>query len=546
MAQARQAARSSGKKRQLGVRRVHNVTSVSPPVGGLNFAAPINAMEPQDAILLDNWICTRFGLSFRNGWAEHVTGLVDQVSSLMSWVGAAAAQDALFAATDDGIFDVTSSTSTPGAAEIALSGALGAGVFHSINFQAGGANYLIACSEEDGYHRYDPVNGWVKVASGVGAGQVSAVDPADLVHACAWKRRLWFVEKDSSSIWYLPVLAVAGVAVELDVGPQLTLGGHVVAVVNWTMDAGEGIDDHLVILGSEGDVIIYKGTDPSDASKFSIVGRWVVGALPQGRRSVSQYGGDVLVVSRYGLAPISTLVKGGKTATEADPRNFASRIQEVLRKDVQMLTGTGWEVTPFDSEALLLINTPRSDSGVYKQYVLNTHSLRWSTFSNVPATTFVEYKGELYFGTQDGRVCKALVGELDGVTLAYGSATGSYIQCSLQTAFNYFNSPGRLKRWLMVRPTFIAPSKPGIVVRMNSEFNTALPSGIPGFSFSAASEWDTAMWDESMWAGDSLTFGPWIGVEGLGYAGSLSMVVVGVGGTRLSSIDYMVEPGGPL
>lgn len=546
MAKVQAAQSRKGRAALPGVRRVHNVTSVPPPVGGLNFAAPINGMEPQDAILLDNWICTRFGLSIRNGWAEHVTGLGNSVHSLMPWVGAAPSEDALFAATDDGIYDVTVSTQTPDAALIALSGNTGAGTMHSVNFQAGGANFLIACSEADGYHRYDPVNGWVKVASGGGAGQVDVVDPADLVHSCSWKRRLWFVERDSSSIWYLPVLAVAGTAVELDVGPQLTLGGHVTAVVNWTMDAGEGIDDHLVILGSEGDVIIYKGTDPSDASKFSIVGRWVVGALPQGRRSVSQYGGDVLIVSRYGLAPLSSLVKGGKTATEADPRSFVSRIQEVLRKDVQERTGRGWEVTPFDSEALLLINVPEDVAGEYKQYVLDTHSLRWSTFSNIPAQTFAEYKGGLYFGTADGRVCRALVGELDGVSLESGPAVASYIQCSLQTAFNYFDSPGRLKKWLLVRPTFISSSKPGAVVKMNSDFNTTLPSGIPGFSFSAASEWDTAVWDQSVWVGNSLTFKTWMGVEGVGYAGSLSMVVVGVGGSRLSSIDYMVEPGGPI
>ena len=539
-------ARRASSKPLPGVRRVHNVTSVPPPVGGLNFAAPINGMEPQDAILLDNWICTRYGLSIRNGWAEHAIGFSDSVKSLMPWVGAAAAQDALFAATDNGIYDVTSTTDTPDAALIALSTNENAGVFHSINFQAGGANYLIACSEADGFHRYDPINGWVKVVSGVDPGEMSVVDPANLVHACAWKRRLWFVERDSSSIWYLPVLAVAGVAVELDVGPQLTLGGHVVAVVNWTMDAGEGIDDHLVILGSEGDVIIYKGTDPSDASKFSIVGRWVVGALPQGRRSVSQYGGDVLVVSRYGLAPISSLVRGGKTATEADPRSFVSRIQEVLRTDVQNLTGAGWEVTQFDSAALLLINTPVSANGDIKQYVLDTHSLRWSTFSNIPAVTFTEYKGKLYFGTADGRVCQALVGELDEVKLATGSAEASFIQCSLQTAFNYFNSPGRLKHWLMVRPTFVAPSKPGVTVRMNSEFSTLLPSRVPVFSFDAESEWDTAVWGISKWMGESLSYKSWLGVEGIGFAGSLSMIVVGVGGSRLSSIDYMVEPGGPI
>lgn len=529
-----------------GVPRAHTVKSVPPPVGGLNYAAAINGMAPEDAIALDNWICTRFGLSIRGGWYEHASTLVAPVRSLLPWVGATGTGDKLFAATDAGIYDVTTGGAGPWTAVFNLSAEVGAGTLQSLNFSAAGRNYLICCSEKDGYHRYDTTDGWVKVASGGGAGQLAGVDPDALVQACAWKRRLWFVERDSASIWYLPVLAVAGTAVEFDVGPQLSKGGHVVAVVNWTMDAGEGMDDHLVILGSEGDVVIYKGTDPSDATKFGLVGVWEVGRLPSGRRCVSQNGGDVLIVSSYGLSPLSTLVKGGKTATEVDPRNFVSRIQEVLRKDVQTLTGDGWEITAYESEALLLINCPATTDARNKQYALDTHSLRWSTFSGIPAIAFAEFGGALYFGTEDGQVCVALSGELDRVLISGGTAAATYIQATMLSAFNYFESPGQLKRWLMVRPTFVAPKKPGVAVRMNGDFDSTLPAGIPGFAGFSAYKWDTAKWDTAKWGGKVRTYQPWLGAEGTGYAGSLGMTVVGAGGTRLSSIDFMIEAGGPL
>jgi hypothetical protein len=366
------------------------------------------------------------------------------------------------------------------------------------------------------------------------------------VQVCAWKNRLWFVERNSTSVWYLPVLSVAGAATEFDIGAQLKRGGTVVAAINWTMDAGTGIDDHLVFLGSEGDVVVYKGTDPASLNTFSLVGVWQVGRLPQGRRCFSQSGGDVLVVSEYGLSPLSTLVKGGKTTVEADSRSFVSRIQEPLRQDVQELAGEGWEVVVYESQAIMMVNCPIRLGSTPKQYVLNTHSLRWSTFSNVPAITFSEFDGKLYFGTPDGQVCVALSGELDNVLIDTGPTAGSYINCALQTAFNYFDTPGQLKRWLMVRPTFVGPNKPGVAVHMNNDFDTRLPSGIPAFNVTASAVWDTALWDQAVWSGLTQTFQLWRAVSGHGYAGSLAMTVVGGGGTRLSSIDYMVESGGPL
>lgn len=536
-----------GRRPNSGVRAVHTVKSFPPPVGGLNFAAPINGMAATDAILLDNYICSRFGLTIRRGWAEHAVAIAGgSVRSLLPWTGADSASDALFAVTDAGVYDVTASVTAPVVAH-ALSGTGGAGKVQSINFSAAGQNYLAACSEVDGYFRYSLSAGWGTVASGVGAGQVSGADPADLVQVCSWKNRLWFVERDSANVWYLPVLAVAGVAQKLDVGPFLSKGGHVTAAASWTMDAGVGIDDHLVILGSEGDVLVYKGTDPASSSTFSIVGTWNIGAMPEGRRNFTQSSGDLMIVSEYGLSPTSYLIKGGQTGVEADPNNFVSRIQEVLRQDVGVaMDAEGWAVISHPTSALVIINSPAPAGGAQKQYVLDTHSLRWSTFSNIPAVCMVSYKRKLYFGTVNGRVCEALIGELDNVSLGLGQATGTYVECRLQAAFNYFEKPGQLKRWLMVRPTFVGSTRPGVLVAMNGDFDTQFPSGIPPYFHRTGSLWGSAVWAVGRWFGSSQTYQFWQDIRGASYAGSLNMVVVAPGGTRLSSIDYMYEGGGVM
>jgi hypothetical protein len=80
------------------------------------------------------------------------------------------------------------------------------------------------------------------------------------------------------------VESVGGAATEINLGSVFRLGGCIMACYTWTIDAGNGADDHFVILSSNGEVAVYRGTDPSDATAWSIVGVFVLGR-PIGRRS---------------------------------------------------------------------------------------------------------------------------------------------------------------------------------------------------------------------------------------------------------------------
>src|SRR4030095_12221597 len=101
----------------------------------------------------------------------------------------------LFAAKGNGVYDVTAGGTGPFPAE---SGISVVGSFWTwINYQNVGGSYLIATNNTGGYALYDGTS-WSMIAEGVAPGQISGVNPAFFVYVMEWKRRLWFIEKEST------------------------------------------------------------------------------------------------------------------------------------------------------------------------------------------------------------------------------------------------------------------------------------------------------------------------------------------------------------
>jgi hypothetical protein len=52
-----------------------------------------------------------------------------------------------------------------------------------------------------------------------------------------YARRLWFVEKNSFRVWYLPVDSIAGALTSIDFGELFVLGGSLQGMVTWTLSS---------------------------------------------------------------------------------------------------------------------------------------------------------------------------------------------------------------------------------------------------------------------------------------------------------------------
>lgn len=536
--------------------------TVPPPTQGLNTTGDLADMSATDAIEMDNWIAQDGGLQMRGGWYEYATNIggdaTHTVRTIMAYNGTPStaitnplASSQLFAATDQGIYYIEGGGNLAASSPVmALSGTTNAGTMSWAMFTAaGGAQYLIACSETDGGYLYNGVT-WMKMTSagGPGPGIITAVNPALFAQVCVWKRRLMFTLRASSQVWFLPVNAVGGAAQLFDFGPQLINGGALIGLTNWTQDDGAGIDDRLVVLGSAGDLVIYSGTDPSSASAFSNVGVWYIGQPPVGRRCMTTSGGNVYILTQFGVIPVNQIVQGGLDnilTSDTTLLKQLRKLQSLLNTDFQTLLNTdGWELLALPGLALLHIARPSLSIGENVQYAFQQHQNAWCRLLDVPGKTYMRRLNEVYAGTADGRVLRVFAGSVDGLKLDGTGAT--QINARVTPAFNYLGAPAIMKQSLMIRLNFVAQAVPAWAMLMNVDFSVTALSGTPAATTNVGSLWDASFWDVDKWAGGAAAYGEWRSVEGIGFALAPSIFTASNAPTTLASIEYMVKPGGPF
>lgn len=516
--------------RRTAAAQVSNLFVVPAPVGGLNYRDPISNMAPTDALVLRNFIPKQTGAELRKGWQYHTDPLEDPVVSIFSYNAPDPGDNKVFAASAGNIWDVT--VNPPTVSQTATGST--DNVWNTTQFATTSGMYLLAVSPGAGYWTYDGATWTQQSVTGL---------PADPTSVAVWKNRVWFTAKDSASVYYLDTVdAIAGTATEFPMGSILRNGGYVRGLVNWTLDAGVGIDDYLVVVGSQGDIGVWQGTDPSDPSKFGLKGVWYVGPVPKYGRFFTNFGGDVMLLSELGLVPMSRLVNGQFSEIQPGP---SQKIQSLLspiigeyRDDVQ------WDLFLVPDSDVLVIKPPEI-SGRFVQYAMNVNTGAWCTLSEIPMVAAALLNGEVYFATDDNRVAKAFVGELDQV--AVDGTGGEAVEGELQTAFNAFGTPGQLKRFSMVRPVFLARQPPSLKLRLNTQYSFQSVAGSPSFTGEERSEWDDAEWNLARWGSASNTYEIWVGVTGLGYYGALRMRIRGLGGTTLfASFHAMSELGGVM
>jgi hypothetical protein len=102
-----------------------------------------------------------------------------------------------------------------------------------------------------------------------------------------------------------------------------------------------------------------------------------------------------------------------------------------------------------------------------------------------------------------------------------------------------------LKHWKLARPIMAASGAFGIVTALNTDFDITSPGGTPTFSANTTATWDVSLWDTAIWGGDVSVVKDWTTVNGIGYAGSMSMkVATTAADVRWMATDYVYERGG--
>jgi hypothetical protein len=339
------------------------------------------------------------------------------------------------------------------------------------------------------------------------------------------QQRLFFVLKNSTQVWYLPVQSInapagANGANVIDVGSFVDKGSYVVAITNMTLDGGNGPNSYLVIATNKGQIVIYQGIDPTNSSSWSLVGVYDLPTPIGGPRCFKKIGADVAYICLEGLIPLSKALPFNPAAQRSVA--FTLNIQnQVLQSALSYGSNFGWETALFAKQGLMILNVPISENSSQTQYVMNTLTGAWCSFTGWNANTFGLYNDNLYFGDNSGNV-----------NLAYTSRTdfNQGIVADMKCAFNFFEAPGRLKNMTMIKPYMITDGFITPTFNINVDFGDVSPT-VPVVSAKPVGAlWDTALWDSGLWSSGTSVSALWQNVNALGTALAARMKI-NYGGT---------------
>lgn len=365
---------------------------------------------------------------------------------------------------------------------------------------------------------------------------ISGANSNTFININMCQNRLFFVQKNTMTFWYLPVESIGGAALDFPLGAIARSGGFLQAMGTWTLDAGYGVDDLSAFVTSMGEVIVYKGTNPSDPNNWSEVGVWQMGQTFS-RRCFFKWGGDLLLLTQDGLVPMSAALQSSRL----DPRiNLTDKIYyAVSQAATSYYAEFGWQINYFASENMLILNIPTANGK--EQYVMHTITKSWAKFTGVNAFCWeVAADNKIYFGSS------GFVGNFYSQT----SDAGANIVATAQQAYSYFESRGQLKRFTLVRPILQTDNGlPTVLCGISTDFDTQPLTNQIAFNPSIVNTgiWDTSKWDQANWGGGLTVTKFWQGVNGLGFSGSINMNVASQGiEFHWASTDYVMEKGGVL
>jgi hypothetical protein len=296
-------------------------------------------------------------------------------------------------------------------------------------------------------------------------------------------------------------------------------------------------------ISSAGDVVIYTGIDPAVPGAFGLKGVWWVGPVPPGRKIASQFGGDLFILALVGCVPLSKLVAGYMVR---DPNIYATAKIANLFNVFMTERGQypGWEINMHPTDNLLYITVPASPYKVQEVLAMSMASKGWSRLVGLPMTTMETWRGKLYFGTADSRVC-VNEGYVDGDTLDH--STYWSIDFSLLTSFQTLGTPLK-KRVHMARPLFMTDgTAPGYTIESRWDFDLSDVAAVPVIAdLVETSLWDRGTWDQSKWDDGKDTAGRYYGAAGMGTYVAIVLHGTARTNTTFVGFDVVLDQGGIL
>lgn len=441
--------------------------NLSAAVGGLDLIDPLDNMPPECAIQMDNLIPDSDGDRVRTGYVSCVSGNYKRLIPVPF-----ASDEKLIACKEDDIdvYDSTDFTVAP----THKTGYSSDDWVSTLFTDGAGKQYVVMANGLD-------VPQYYSTADGITASTFTIPAGVALDSPLSFKNTLYFLGGDWD-IYYGGTQAITGALTKFSVGSFFKKGGKILTIQNWTQDAGQGMNDIFVIISTEGEVMLYTGTNPTEAD-WSTLGVFTI-PRPIGKRCCEMVGADLIVLTENGYLPLSTVLSD----LRANRTAISGKINPIVRG--KNFT-EDWEIHFYSKKGFLFVNAPSEIAGYsHEQHVLNINTNAWCRFVGMDAQSWAILFDKIYFCNSNG-IFQADVGTTDD---------GKWIVFQVQRAYNAFQVPEKKQLIRMVlRATSYADNQ--IYKRINSDFMVGKNRIIMNnFGTGYSSYWDEAIWDESFWS----------------------------------------------
>jgi hypothetical protein len=477
-------------------RRVARPFTLPSPVGGLNARDGLAAMRSNDAVILDNWFPQQRSVISRPGYSQHCdTGESGTVKTLVQYE--AGIVQHLLAAVSGKIYNVT--TGTPSSL------ATGLGSDNWVTSELGNLLFLV-----NGVDVVKSYNG-----STIANPAFTGVTLSNLNFITTYKKRLFFVEKNSKSMWYGGIGSVAGALTQFNFSTAVQTSGNLMLLGAIHGDGGDGgSDDIFVAVFEGGTVVAYTGSDPGDANSWALLGVFHIGR-PLSRFGILNAGDDLYILTSRGYEPIARMVRSGLVAEQS--RLLSDRIQLAVSEEIQSVgNNDDWKFHLYAPGQMFIVTIPRVGTA-RRHHVRNINTGRWCRFTELPAFSWSMLGNSCFFGSNDGVVYAFDDGSLND--------NGATIRCDGQIAWSFLGHPGYEKQMGLIKTLFTSDGQPSTSINVGVDFQD-----IPIGSFSTAIDpgefaiWDEAEWDAAFWSGAARNFSPWVKRNAKGDAIGLRIV----------------------
>lgn len=486
--------------------------SLPAPIKGWNTRDALDAMDPLDAVQLDNFFPDGGGVSVRNGFQPFASIGGGPVKTLAEFNAASFRK---FIAGGSGqLYDISSGGSPSGI------GAFSNDAWQTANF----LSRMFLVNGSDTMQVYD--------GAAFANGMFTGVALNTLVGVQVYQQRLFFWQTNSTGFWYAQLNSISGALAFYDLAVFTPRGGNLVAAVTMSQDGGAGVQDFIVFIMSSGDCLIFVGNDPSNASAWQLVGIYRL-SPPVSPRAVCNYGAEAFITTFDDHVPLHQELVALKLGQLAPRSKASGAVQAAV---IANPSGFGWQALYYPRGRRLIFNIPNPD-GTFSQHVQNTASgdQPWCRFTDQNSFCWGLFRDRLYFGGAAGKVYLADTGGLDGT--APVSAVG-------QQAWNTLKSPYR-KQVTAVRPL--------VQVFQSSEYNFgigfdygAINIPISAVTAGVGSPWDTSPWDTSPWTTENVVNTKWSAGGGNGTAIGLKLSVDAIEQVTWLRTDLIYQSGKSL